>query len=104
MSRRLTTRSGTRYELNLDGSKIRRISNGDPDNAKRGDGAWLKLQEPLPSTDLTGLRLYLPLEPLFLLGPDDQGSWNPEAPTTHRATTPVISDSWHPDPNRKELQ
>ena len=104
MSRRLTTRSGTVYELNHDGSKVRRIPNGHPENAKRGDGAWLRLHAPLPFNDLTGLRLLLELEPLAALGPDDSGVRNLAAPATQRVTSPVIIDSWHADSNRKGVQ
>ena len=91
--RRLTTQSGSVYELNEPGTKIRRVE-GSHD--LRADGEWVRLLEPLPSEDLTGLRLFLVLEPLSDFGPD---SWDQElsgATHTTRTTSPVVIDSWHP--------
>ena len=84
----LDTESGARYLVAE--NAIKRVGPG----AKRADGEWIELLEPLPAGDLVGLRLYLVLEPLSGHGPDDYGNWHSTEPT-RRLTTAVVYDSWH---------
>ena len=88
-TRRIVTSSGAVYVIR-DNKFVTRTSE---DRVKRGDGAEQQLVVGLPPENMVGRTLYLVMESLSPLGPDDMGTPQGEGDAyTRRTTTTVVSD------------